>query len=64
MSAGGGVGWQNEFETIRIRLTDFTTNGSGLDLTDIRAVRLDFGDGFGSTQGRLGLDEVEFVLER
>jgi hypothetical protein len=62
--AGTGTGWQNEFETIRIRLTDFTTNGSGLDLTDIRAVRLDFGGSFGSMQGRLGLDEVEFVRER
>jgi hypothetical protein len=61
---GGGTGWQNEFETIRIRLTDFATNGSGLDLTDIAAVRLDFGGAFGSAQGRLGLDEVEFVLER
>ena len=60
----GDVGWQNEFETVRIRLIDFTTNGSGLDLTDIHAVRLEFGAAFGSAQGRLGLDEVEFVRER
>ncbi len=60
---GSGVGWQNEFETIRIRLTDFVTNGAALDLTDIAAVRLDFGGSFGSPQGRVGLDEVEFVLD-
>ena len=28
-------GWHNEMETIRIRLTDFLNNGSGLDPTDI-----------------------------
>ncbi|MFG0284483.1 MAG: GC-type dockerin domain-anchored protein [Phycisphaerales bacterium JB039] len=61
--AGSGVGWQNEFETIRIRLTDFLTNGSGLDLTDVAAVRLDFGAGFGSAQGRVGFDELELVVE-
>jgi hypothetical protein len=60
---GSGFGWQNEFETIRIRLSDFLTNGSGLDLSDIAAVRLDFGGAFGSAQGRVGLDELEFVRE-
>ena len=59
--AGEGVGWFNEFETIRIRLTDFLTNGSGLDLTDVEAVRLDFGPSFGSNEGRLGLDDVELT---
>jgi uncharacterized protein YndB with AHSA1/START domain len=60
---GEGVGWQNEFETIRIRLTDFLTNGSGLDLTDIEAVRFEFGQGFGSAQGRLGVDNVELTTD-
>jgi hypothetical protein len=64
---GGGIeevyqrsgGWQNEFETVRIRITDFTHNGSGLDLADVVAVRFDFGSSSGSAQGRLGIDDVE-----
>jgi hypothetical protein len=65
-SGGGtglGVGWQNEFETIRIRLTDFLTDGSGLDLSDITEIRLDFGASFGSSRGRVGLDDVELTLD-
>ncbi len=60
---GDGIGWQNEFETIRVRLTDFLHNGSGLDLTDIAAVRFDFGSSFGSNRGRLGLDDVEITTD-
>ncbi len=56
--SGSGAGWQNEFETIRIRLTDFLHNGSGLDLTDVVAVRIDVGPSFGSAEGRLGLDDL------
>ncbi|MEQ8318344.1 MAG: GC-type dockerin domain-anchored protein [Phycisphaerales bacterium] len=62
--AGSGVGWQNEYGTIRIRLSDFLSQGSGLDLTDIAAIRFEFAQGDGSTIGRLGLDEIEFTLER
>lgn len=58
---GSGVGWANEFSTIRLRLADFTTNGSSLDLSDIVAIRFEFGPGFGSNQGRIGLDDVEIV---
>jgi hypothetical protein len=43
---------------IRIRLTDFLTNGSGLDLTDIVAVRFDFGPSWGSNEGRIVVDEM------
>ena len=57
---GTGAGWSNEFETITIRLGDFLRDGSGLDLTDIEQVRFEFGPGFGSPQGRIGLDDVEF----
>lgn len=60
---GAGAGWQNEFETIRIRLTDFTRNGPVFDLSDVAAVRLEFGDGFGSPEGRVGIDDVELVTE-
>jgi len=56
---GEGAGWQNEFETVTIRLTDFLAGGSGLDLSRIVAVRLDFGGSFGAVQGRLGLDDLE-----
>jgi hypothetical protein len=59
--SGTGVGWQNEFETIRIRLADFLTDGSHLDLRDIVAVRFDFGPHFGSAKGRLALDDVELI---
>ena len=61
--AGTGTGWQNEYNTIRIRLTDFLAQGTGLDLTRVAAIRFDFGQGEGSTIGRLGLDEVEFTLD-
>jgi hypothetical protein len=55
--AGAGAGWQNEFETIRIRLTDFLHDGSGLDLTNIVAVRLE------SPVGRLGFDDLEVTAD-
>lgn len=60
---GSGSGWQNEFEVIRIRLTDFQRNGTPLDLGDIRAVRFEFGAAFGSAEGRIALDDVELVKE-
>jgi hypothetical protein len=56
--AGTGVGWHNEMEVIRIRPTDFLTNGSGLDLTDIEAVRFNFGLSWGSNEGRIVIDEL------
>ena len=59
--SGSGAGWANEFCTVRIRLTDFQTNGVPLDLTNIVAVRFDFGSGFGSSQGRIGLDDIELT---
>jgi hypothetical protein len=61
---GSGAGWQNEFETARIRLSDFQRNGAGLDLTNIVAVRLAFGFGFGSTRGRIAIDDLQFSTDR
>jgi len=61
--SGSGTGWQNEFETIRIRLADFLTDGTGLDLTDIAAVRFDLGPTYGSTRGRLGIDDIEVTRD-
>jgi len=57
---GTGTGWQNEFTTIRLRIRDFLVS-SELDLSRIEAVRLDFGSSFGSSQGRIGLDDLELV---
>ena len=61
--AGDGVGWFNEMETIRIRPTDFLNNGSGLDLTNIVAVRFDVGPSWGSPEGRLVLDDIELTSD-
>jgi len=69
---GGGLeqpyqrsgGWHNEMETIRIRLTDFLNNGSGLDLTDVVAVRLDVGPSHGSAEGRIVIDDVMLTNDR
>ncbi|MFY9345829.1 MAG: hypothetical protein WAT39_25280 [Planctomycetota bacterium] len=58
-TCGTGNGWNSEYETIRIRLTDFLNNGSTVDLSKIRKVAFCFGPTFGSTQGRLGLDDIE-----
>jgi hypothetical protein len=62
----GGLGlrgWANEFETIRIRLEDFKSDGRPLDLTRIGVVGFLMGPSFGSPEGRIGLDEIEFTVE-
>jgi hypothetical protein len=61
--AGGGTGWGNEFETHRIRVADFARDGREIDLSDIVAVRLDFGGTAGSESGRIGLDDL-MVIDR
>ncbi len=58
---GTGAGWANEFEVIRIRLSDFLRNQTALDMTDIAAVRFDFGAGFGDDRGRIAIDDVELM---
>jgi dienelactone hydrolase len=57
--SGTGAGWANEWSTFRLRIADFERDCSGIDLTDIVAVRFDFGASFGSPRGRVGLDDVE-----
>lgn len=57
-------GWHNEMETIRIRLTEFLNNGSGLDLSDIVAVRLDVGPAHGSSEGRIVIDDLMLTNDR
>lgn len=55
---GAGVGWANEFMTIRIPLADFGRDGARLDLQSIEAVRFEFGPRHGSERGRVGLDDI------
>ena len=63
IQCGTGTGWNSEFETIRIRIDDYSNNGSALDLTDVRAVRFDFGPSFGTPSGRIGLDDLELTTD-
>jgi hypothetical protein len=60
---GSGVGWANEFETVRIPLRDFTAGGRALALDSIAGVAFLFGGRFGSDFGRIGLDEIELTSE-
>jgi hypothetical protein len=63
---GGGIaepyqrdgGWHNEMETVRLRIADFANNGVGIDLTNIVAVRFDVGPSFGSSKGRIVVDDL------
>lgn len=61
--SGLGAGWANEFETTRIRLSDFIAGGAELDLTDVVALRFEFGEGDQPQFGRMGLDDIELVQE-
>jgi len=58
---GAGAGWQVGFETVRIPLQAFKTNGRTLDLTNITDIRFDFGPAFGNDRGRVGLDDIQFT---
>lgn len=58
---GTGSGWANEFETIRIRLADFVADGGALNLSDVVAIRFEFGPSFGHAAGRLGFDDLEIL---
>jgi hypothetical protein len=60
---GTGAGWAAEMESIKIRLTDFKNNGSGLDLTDLASVTFTFGPGAGSSVGRIGFDDLELTSD-
>ena len=58
-----GLGWANEFETVRLRLDDFRANGSGIDLTQITKVGFEFGPSHGSALGAIGFDNLEVVAD-
>ncbi len=59
---GTGTGWASEFETIKIRLTDFT-HDSDLELSNLKSITFRFGPTAGSNEGRLGFDDLEFTTE-
>ena len=60
--AENDLGWAMEFETIRIRLTDFTHDaGAALNLSDISTVRFLFGGTAGPNKGALAIDQVEVL---
>ena len=59
---GSGLGWGNEFETIKVRLEDFTRNGNAIDLADVTSIEVRCGPAFGSKEGRMGFDDL--VLTR
>lgn len=60
---GSGAGWQNEFETVRIRLTDFTTNRPNFDLTNVRRIAFVFTGSSGPTIGRIAIDDLELTTD-
>ncbi len=58
---GSGAGWNNEFETVRVRLSDFRHGNPELDLSSLATVSFRFGPTHGSGVGRIGFDDLEFV---
>lgn len=60
---GSYAGWVNEMNTVEIPLAAFETDGSGLDLSNIVAVRLEFGSAYGSNRGRIAVDDLQFVAK-
>ncbi|NCG20156.1 MAG: hypothetical protein GWP91_14200 [Rhodobacterales bacterium] len=58
--SGNGVGWVNEFQTVQLRLTNFSAD-SDIDLSRITALSLSFGGANSSALGRVGVDDLEFL---
>ncbi|MDA0214996.1 MAG: hypothetical protein O2875_06500 [Planctomycetota bacterium] len=61
--SGTGAGWQNELRTIRLRLRDFQSGGTGINLGQIVAIRIEVGGTAGSATGRFILDDLQFTKE-
>jgi hypothetical protein len=62
-SCGVGSGWANEFETIRVPVEAFRYNNTVINLNSILAIGFEFGPAHGSTQGRIGIDDVELLID-
>lgn len=63
VGCGSGAGWGNEFETIRMRVTDFARGAPALDLADVESVDFGFGPTYGSNRGRIGFDDLEITTQ-
>ena len=61
--ADSGVGWQNEFYTVRMRLTDFLTQNSDLNLGAITTLTFEVGPEHDCPMGAMGLDDIELVSD-
>jgi hypothetical protein len=57
-ACGSGAGWGNDFETIRMRLSDFQRDGSVLDLAHLASIDFLFGPSYGAALGRIGFDDL------
>jgi len=55
---GGGVGWSNEFNTMRVRLSDLTEINPALDLSVMAEFHIELGPSYGSETGRLAIDDI------
>ena len=60
---GTGAGWQNEMETVRIKLADLRSGGGTFDFSNVVAVTLRFGGTSGSAAGRLVFDDLRLEDE-
>lgn len=58
---GPNPGWQNEFTTLRLRISDLSAEDPALDLTDVASLSLRFDDTVGTERGRIGFDDLELV---
>ena len=56
-------GWANEFETIIIRLSDFSLFYPDLNVYDLSTIRFIFGTYDHSETGRLAIDDIELIGE-
>jgi hypothetical protein len=65
--AGSRPGWQNEFETVRVRLADFARSRPGqptVNLGDVRQIGfVFFSTSAGAGVARIGLDDLELTAE-
>jgi len=60
---GAGVGWANEFETIRVPIAAFRHDNPAIDLDHVLAFGFEFGPAHGSARGRIGIDDVEVLID-
>ncbi|MHC4261169.1 MAG: poly(ethylene terephthalate) hydrolase family protein [Planctomycetota bacterium] len=60
---GTGVGWNNEFENVRMGLRGFRAINPALDLDRLDRLEFKFGPSFGAPDGRLVIDDIEVTFD-